>query len=188
MTEEARLEETPAGLTPVSEGWFVVNVADTAWVTHHAFGAGCVFENRQGLEFPELGINISVIEPGQPLCLYHREGAQENFLMLAGEGVLLVNGEERPLRTWDFVHSPAGTEHVIVGAGDGPCVLLCASSRQFQKDGPWGFYCVDETAARHNAASPEDTQDGTVAYARFPPSRATRYPDGLLPERASSTT
>jgi hypothetical protein len=61
-------------------------------------------------------------------------------------------------------------------------VLLCASSRQFQKDGPWGFYCADETAARYNASSPEDTQDGELAYARFPPQQATRYRDGLLPE------
>jgi hypothetical protein len=89
--------------------------------------------------------------------------------------------QERALKQWDFVHCPPETKHAFVGAGDGPCVLLCASSRQFQKDGPWGFYCADETAARHNAASPEDTQDGGVAYARFPPSRETRHPDGLLP-------
>ena len=79
------------------------------------------------------------------------------------------------------LHCPPETRHAFVGAGDGPCVLLCASSRQFQKDGPWGFYCADETAALYNAASPEDTQDGGIAYARFPPSRETRYPDGLLP-------
>ncbi len=60
-------------------------------------------------------------------------------------------------------------------------MLLCASSRQFQKDGPWGFYCADETAARYNASSPEDTQDASVAYARFAPAKATRYRDGLLP-------
>jgi hypothetical protein len=61
-------------------------------------------------------------------------------------------------------------------------VLLCASSRQFQKDGPWGFYCADETASRYNASSPEDTQDGELAYARFPEPRAIRYREGLLPD------
>jgi hypothetical protein len=69
-----------------------------------------------------------------------------------------------------------------VGAGDGPCVLLCASSRQFQKDGPWGYYCVDETAARYYASAPEDTQDDALADGRFPPPRETRYPFGLLPD------
>jgi len=72
-----------------------------------------------------------------------------------------------------------------VGAGDGPCVILAASSRQFQKDGPWGFYSVDETAARHNASSPEETQDGKLAYARFAPSQESRYRDGWLPDSRS---
>jgi hypothetical protein len=61
-------------------------------------------------------------------------------------------------------------------------VILAASSRQFQKDGPWGFYCADDVAGRHNAASPGDTQDSDVAYARFAPSQPTRYRDGLLPD------
>src|SRR5690242_17424203 len=112
MTEEAHMEETPAGLRPADDGWFVVNVRDTAWMNSDAFGSGCVFENRQAGGFSELGINISTMQPGQPLCLYHEESAQEDFLVLAGECVLLVSGEERPMRAWDFFHCPAGTEHV----------------------------------------------------------------------------
>jgi hypothetical protein len=103
-------------------------------------------------------------------------------LVLSGQAILIIEGQERRLKQWDFVHCPPETKHAFVGAGEGPCVLLCASSRQFQKDGPWGFYCADETAARYNASSPEDTQDGGVAYARFPAARATRYREGLLPE------
>jgi uncharacterized cupin superfamily protein len=164
MTEEARMEETPSGLRPVDGGWFVVNVADTAWITHHAFGSGCLFENRQAAAFPELGINISVIEPGQPLCLYHEESAQEDFLVLAGEGVLLVNGEERPLRTWDFVHSPAGTEHVIVGAGDGPVVVLAVGTRPKEEQ---LRYPKSELAEKYGASAEADTLSPEEAYARF---------------------
>jgi oxalate decarboxylase/phosphoglucose isomerase-like protein (cupin superfamily) len=101
--------------------------------------------------------------------------------VLAGEGLLIVEGQERPLRQWDFIHCPPETRHAFVGAGEGPFVLLCASSRQFQKDGPWGYYVSDETAARHNASVPEDTQDADVADARFPPPREARYREGLLP-------
>jgi hypothetical protein len=79
------------------------------------------------------------------------------------------------------VHCPPETRHAFVGAGDGPCVLLAASSRQFQKDGPWGSYSVDETAAGYNASSPQETPDGSLAYARFPPQQPQRYPGGLLP-------
>jgi uncharacterized cupin superfamily protein len=164
MTEETQLEETPSGLRPVADGWFVVNVRDTAWFVHHAFGSGCVFESREAGEFPELGINISVLEPGQPVCLYHSENAQEDFLVLSGECVLLVNGEERPLQAWDFVHSPAGTEHVIVGAGDGPAIVLAVGRRPEHEE---LFYPKSELAEKHGASAEADTPNPQEAYARF---------------------
>jgi len=160
--------------------WFTVNVRDTPWMTHETFGSACRFEDREA-PFPQLAINLRVLQPGQPNCLYHGESQQEALLVLHGECLLLVEGQERPLKQWDFVHCPPGTKHAFAGAGEGPCVILCASSRQFQKDGPWG-YCFDETAAKYNAASPEDTQDGAIAYARFAPAKATRYRNGLLPD------
>ncbi len=126
--DEARLEQSESGLEPAGDGWFVVNVRDAAWRTHDAFGSAVRFESRDAL-FPQLGLNIRVLDPGQPNCLYHRESLQEDFLVLHGECLLLVEGEERPLRAWDFVHVPAGTEHVFVGAGDGPCVILGAGNR-----------------------------------------------------------
>ena len=164
MTNEAQLEETDSGLRPADDGWFVVNVRDTAWLTHHAFGSGCVFESREGAPFPELGINVNVVEPGQPLCLYHSENAQEDFLVLAGECVLLVNGEERPLQAWDFVHSPAGTEHVIVGAGGGPAVILAVGTRPEQEE---LFYPRSELAAKYDASAEADTPNPREAYSRF---------------------
>jgi uncharacterized cupin superfamily protein len=116
------------------------------------------------------------------MAMYHEEPGQEDFLVLRGECLLIVEGQERPLRQWDFVHCPPRAGHAFVGTGDVPLVLLCASSRQFQKDGPWGYYLANETAALHNASAPEDTQDTDVADARFPPGRETRYPGGLLPD------
>ena len=129
-----------------------------------------------------------MLPPGEPNATYHWETEQEDFLVLAGEALVIVEGQERPLKQWDFVHCPPETRHVFVGAGSGPCVILAASSRQFQKDGPWGFYCADEAARRYNASSPEETQDGEVAYARFPPSsrRATaRVPCPAKPAQVS---
>ena len=100
--------------------------------------------------------------------------------MLAGEALLLVEGQERPLRQWDFVHCPPGTRHIILGTGDGPCTILAASSRENQT-GDWGAYVVDEVATRHGVSPPQDTADTNAAYARFPPSQPTPYRDGLLP-------
>jgi uncharacterized cupin superfamily protein len=164
VTEEAQLQETPAGLEPAGEGWFVVNVRDTAWARHDAFGSGCVFESRENAEFPELGINVNVVQPGQPMCLYHSEQAQEDFLVLAGECVVLVNGEERPLKAWDFVHCPAGTEHVIVGAGEGLAIVLAVGARP---DPEQLFYPRSELAEKYGASAEADTPNPREAYARF---------------------
>src|SRR4051812_11319212 len=118
MIGEAPLEQGPSGLVPTGEGWFVLNAADAAWRTHDAFGASTRFENLAA-PFADLGVCLRVLEPGQPNAVYHREAGQEDFLVVAGECIVVVEGEERPLRAWDFVHCPPGTEHVFVGAGDG---------------------------------------------------------------------
>jgi uncharacterized cupin superfamily protein len=183
---EATLEETDAGLVPAGVGWFVMNARDARWFDKPGQGHSLPLTGHDEYEaetfFPMLGMAIRVMGPGEPSGTYHWETEQEDFLVLSGEALLIVEGQERRLEQWDFVHCPPETSHAFVGAGDKGCVLLCASSRQFQKDGPWGFYSVDETAARYNASAPEETQDGSVADARFAPSRETRYPGGLLPE------
>ncbi len=186
MIPEADLAQTDAGLVAASVGWFVMNARDARWFDGPGRGdslplTGCN-EHEAETFFPMLGMSIRVIEPGEPSTMYHWETEQEDFLVLSGEAVLIVEGEERPLRQWDFVHCPPGTNHTFVGAGDEPCVLLCASSRQFQKDGPWGKYTVDEIARRHDACGPEETQDTAVAYARVPPRRPALYREGLLPD------
>src|SRR5689334_2141036 len=119
MPGEAPLVETGAGLAPQGDGWFVVNVRDAAWLCHDTFGARCTFEAERGLvrdrsdlhvqQHPQLGIRIQVLAPGKPSALYHHESNQEDFLVLRGECLLLVENEERRLRQWDVFHSPPGT-------------------------------------------------------------------------------
>jgi uncharacterized cupin superfamily protein len=139
-----------------------VNVGDAAWFVHDAFGASCLFESPRGEPFPEVGIRTRVLAPGQPPERHHEEAAQEGFLMLAGECLLLVNGDQRRLRTWDFFHSPAGTEHVIVGAGNGPAIVLAVGARH----DPESFrYPVSELAARYGASAAVETTDPDQAYA-----------------------
>jgi uncharacterized cupin superfamily protein len=185
MVQEARLEDTDAGLVPASPGWFVMNARDARWFHRPGRGDSLpltgVDEYEAETFFPMLGMSIQVVPPGEPTTTYHWETEQEDFLVLSGEAILIVEGEERRLSQWDFVHCPPETKHAFAGAGDEPCVLLCASSRQFQKDGPWGSYCADPVAARYNASPPEDTQDGSVAYARFEAPEPRGYREGLLP-------
>jgi uncharacterized cupin superfamily protein len=184
MVPEARLEDEGAGLVPASPGWFVLNARDARWFHRPGRGDSLPLtgsdEHEAETYFPMLGMSIQVLAPGGPNSTYHWETEQEDFLVLSGEAVLIVEGQERRLAQWDFVHCPPETRHAFVGVGDQPCVLLAASSRQFQKDGPWGYYCADDVAARHNASSPEETQDGDIAYGRFPPSEPSRY-RGVLP-------
>ena len=80
---EAPLEEKGSGLTPAGEGWFVVNVRVAQWLTSEKgekkpSGSDCSFESRAA-EFPQLGIKLHVLEPGEPNGLYHAESEQEAF-------------------------------------------------------------------------------------------------------------
>jgi uncharacterized cupin superfamily protein len=112
--------------------------------------------------------------------MYHWEADQEDSLVLAGEALLVIEGEERPLRRWDFVHCPAGTKHTILGAGDGPCLVLAVGARDRSVGPKWGGYTVDEVAQRHGAGVDEETTDASEAYARFPRRQPTRYREGWL--------
>ncbi len=191
MVPEAPLEPTEHGLVPKGDGWFVVNAREARW--KHAEGRGAIlsFDGWPDNYFPQVGINLFVLAPGEPMGMYHWEADQEDFLVLYGEALLIVEGQERPLRQWDFLHCPAGTNHVIVGAGDGPCVVFAVGSREnhthrtaegsIAGTADWGAYTVDEAALRHGACVEEETTDGGVAYARFPETVTTRYRDGWLP-------
>jgi uncharacterized cupin superfamily protein len=172
---EAPLNDFGSGLAPAGDGWFVVNVSDAQWLTSEKgdklpSGSECSFESGE-FAFPQVGIRLHVLEPGEPNGLYHSESEQEAFLVLSGECTLLVEGEERRLRPWDFFHSPAGTEHIFVGAGDEPCVIFMAGGRVQ----PWQVrYPVSELAARYGASAEQETSDPRQAYVRFEPSRRER--------------
>jgi uncharacterized cupin superfamily protein len=177
MAREAELKPADGGgVVPDGDGWFVLNARDGQWWHHETFGSSVVFEGEA--RFPQFGMNIQVLEPGQPNCMYHGENAQEGFLVLSGECILLVNGEERPLKQWDFLHSPAWTEHVFVGAGDGPCAILMVGARPEHEE---LRYPAEDVARRHNAGVEQETSSGREAYAPFERPTAGRYREGTLP-------
>jgi len=179
MVSEAPLERTEAGLVAEGEGWFVMNARDARWLAAEGRGAFSLFEGEPG--FAQIGIGLVSLGPGEPMAMYHWEADQEDFLVLAGEALLVAEGEERPLRRWDFVHCPAGTKHVIVGAGDGPCLVLAVGARDRSTGPDWGGYTVDEAAARHGASVERDTTEPSEAYARFAARTPQPYREGWLP-------
>ncbi len=180
MVPEAPLEHTDAGLVPSGEGWFVLNAREASW--YHADGRHAHCHLEGDAEFPQLGINIVALGPGEPIGMYHWEANQENFLVLSGEGLLIVEGEERPLRQWDFVHCPPDTKHMIVGAGDaGPCVVLAVGARTSSRE-PWGGYTPDPVAARHGVSVKRETNDSEEAYVHVQRRQPTRYREGWLPD------
>ena len=182
MVPESKLEETEHGLVTASAGWFVVNACRARWVHREGRGAVLPFtgwwEEEAVPHFPQLGVNLFILAPGEPMGMYHGEEAQEDFLVLSGRCVLIVEGGERPLAQWDFVHCPAWTEHTIVGAGEDPCVVLAVGSR-----GADGIrFPANEAALKYSASAERDTSDGSEAYARFQPGREVSYREGWLPE------
>ena len=182
MVPEATLDDLGSGLQPASEGWFVVNVRDAQWLTSEdgekqPSGSECAFESREHW-FRQYGIRLHVLPPGQSNGMYHAESAQEDFLVLSGECTLLVEGREKTLRPWDFFHSPAGTEHIFVGAGDEPCVIVMVGSRA---NGFEVVYAVNELAAKYDASVLEETSKPDDAYAGWGPEERTAYREGWLP-------
>jgi mannose-6-phosphate isomerase-like protein (cupin superfamily) len=169
---EAPLRETKHGLVADVEGWFVVNAQEARWRDSGPFGFYCDFEGKR--PFGQLGINISVLEPGQSLGFYHRENAQEDFLILAGCCVLIVEDEERELVAWDFVHCPPETPHMIVGAGDGPAVVLAVGARGLSRKGL--LYVPSKAAKKHGVSVAKETTKPAEAYADTP--KSTRVPYG----------
>jgi uncharacterized cupin superfamily protein len=159
---EARLRETEAGVVAESDGWFVMNLRDAAWQTapNAPLGSWVAFE-ADGVP-QQVGVGVHVLMPGESPGRYHSESDQEGFFVLSGECVLVVEGEERRLRQWDYFHCPPGTAHITVGASEEPCAIFMLGART---PGSLTDYIPDPVAARNGASVQERTGASKEAYA-----------------------
>lgn len=180
---EAPIRDSKNGLVVDGEGWFVINARASRWKDEGPLGSYCTFEGKR--RFPQFGFNISVLEPGERIGMYHREKAQEAFLVLAGECTLIVEGEERNLVAWDFFYCAPETEHIIVTSAQQSAVVLAVGARGRGVGGGL-LYTVCEAARKHGASVMRETADPRVAYAkiraRLPRSRFVKYRPGWLPD------
>ena len=156
--------------------WHISNIRDAQWHDEGPFGVSGNFQRDQ--HFEEFGFNFAVVWPGQPVAMYHRESRQEGFLVIAGECLAIVEGQEQPLRQWDYLHCPAGTDHIIVGAGDGPAFLFAVGNRTGPKE---VVYPVDPAALRHRAGVQRETTQPAEAYAEFPDAVPIAFNADYLP-------
>ena len=163
--KEASSEETPYGRYITSDGWFVLNLADALAVRNEEKGGAVYPLEPRELPFSDVGVHVRILWPGDPNALYHSEDAQEGFFVLSGECTLIVEEEERPLRQWDYFHCPAGTLHIMVGAGDGPCAILMIGARPEVET---LNYPASEVAAKFGASAAKGTDDPDEAYADWP--------------------
>jgi uncharacterized cupin superfamily protein len=184
VVPESNLEQTEHGLAPAGEGWYVLNMRVAEWRYADGRGAVCIvaddFEGWRRAS-DQFGVNPFVLGPGESMAMYHWEADQEDFLVVSGEAVLIVEGEERRLQAWDFVHCPPHTRHVIVGAGSGSCLVIAVGARAHDGQPDSLGFTVDAVAKRHGASVEEDTTDGDVAYASVQPREPTAYRDCWLP-------
>ena len=174
---EAPLERTEHGLVAAGEGWFVVNARDAVWGDSEAMGVFTRLGEGERSRFSQVGFNIGVLWPGQPACMYHREPNQEDFLIVSGACILIVEGQERRLKAWDFFHCPPDTDHVFVATGDEPCVAVAVGTRF----SPETVYPESEVAAKHGASVEKETTDPKEAYAGIT-LKDTSYQDRWLPD------
>ena len=155
---EARLQDG----VPQTAGWFVVNARDAPW-RHNEMRSAAKFGGEGEAHFDDLGIALYWLAPGQPMAMYHHEAGQEDFLVLRGRALAIVEGEERPLEAWDLFHCPPRTPHTIVGAGDEPALVLAVGARVERGS---ARYPAEPLALAHGVGVPEgETPDGV--YARW---------------------
>jgi len=166
------MEETEAGRVPADDGWFISNLAEMGWASVPGGGTWCVFESPAARS-PTLGIGVHVLWPGDAPGHYHAESDQEGFLVLSGECLAVVEGEERTMRAWDYLHCPPGTAHITIGAGSGPCAILMVGTRS---SGATTRYLAEPAAQRHGAAVATPTDSSREAYAGRPPITPARSP------------
>jgi quercetin dioxygenase-like cupin family protein len=175
VVDEARIERTDEGRVPAGDGWFILNLGEMAWETVPGYGVWRGFDwGRTSDDEPGVGVHIHVLQPGEAPGFYHAEAAQEGFVVLSGECLAIVEGQERAMRQWDYLHAPAGTAHITVGAGDGPCVILMFGSPDPSRKVDW---IADATAAEHGASVEHTTGVDREAYGDLPP-------DALVPPPA----
>ena len=172
---EAPLEQTPAGLVPAGEGWFVLNAKETVW-GDSPLGVFCDWEG-EGRIFPQLGINVSVLNRGQSLGRYHLEpGHQEDFLVLSGTCLAIIDDVERELVAWDLLHCPPGVPHMIVGAGDDPAVVISVGTRGDGSGVERGVtYPFSEVAHRYGVSVGREVTDPALAYADVAETKPIAY-------------
>jgi uncharacterized cupin superfamily protein len=177
MVPELALKNTDDGRVPEGDGWYVLNARDARWWQRQGLGRWCHLDSEP--PFPQLGVRIGVLRPGEPNGMYHRESGQEDFLVVSGECTAIIEGEERRLRAWDFVHCPPMTDHIFVGGGDGPCVVVTVGARTPEDE---IVYPVNDVAAKSGASVDAETASVGEAYARYPREPwFFRYRDGDLP-------
>jgi uncharacterized cupin superfamily protein len=169
---EARIDDTETGRVPADDGWFILNAADIGWGAVPGGGTWCSFESPAAPS-PLLGIGVHVLGPGEAPGFYHAESNQEGFLVLSGECIAIVEGQERRMGPWDYLHCPPGTAHITIGAGDGPCAILMVGTRAPDHT---THYLVEPAAARHGASVATATDSPKVAYVDRPPITAARSP------------
>jgi uncharacterized cupin superfamily protein len=162
---------------PTTAGWFVVNARDARWLRNDMRSV-CRFGGEGDAHFDDLGIGLYWLEPGKPMSLYHHEAGQEDFLVLRGECILIIEGQERPLQEWDFVHCPPRTPHTIVACGDGNALVLAVGAR---KEKGSARYPVQDAAVRRGAGVPDASISATDVYAGFGEPRPEPAPQIFSP-------
>lgn len=176
---EVPLVKSEHGQVPEAgkDGWFVLNLSEAEWSGNDDYGNWCSFEGQRS-RFQEVGVNVTVVNPGQPACLYHRESTQEGYFVLEGEATLLIEDQERPLRQWDYVHLPPGAAHVLVGAGSGPAAVLMLGARPLD----CAIQYPSSDLARKHGAGTDRTYDtpeeayGSIPGLTRPTPRSFRWP------------
>ena len=178
VVPEAPLEQTDTGRVPHGEGWFVLNAREARWLHHEGRGRAC---NRGELSFPQLGISLFVLEPGEPIGQYHWDADQEDFLVLSGEALLLVEGRSGRCAGGTSSTAPPGRSTSSSAPARRRAPSLAVGAREHKGEQRLGrlYGRPARAPARRRSRTSDDRRERGVR--RPPRARADRIPRGLAP-------
>ena len=111
--------------------WFIRNIAEVPWRQFPDHFGGALSKPLvmpETLKSKHLDYRISMYQPMAHVKLHRHKVQEQVYHVLAGEGLMEIDGEKHVVREHDYIFLPPGIDHSISNTGLSDLVFLVVSS------------------------------------------------------------